>query len=79
LGEVINTMGVMQVVAYFAREWGYGFFPEETRFFCENEDIDRVVEVTGGLGQMPIQELFPGSGNKRRESGGNEGVKFPLF
>jgi hypothetical protein len=75
----MNTMGVMQIVAYFARERGNGFFPEEARFFCEDEDVDRVVEITGGLGQMPIQELFPGSGDKRHEGGGDEGVKLPLF
>jgi hypothetical protein len=75
----MNTMGVMQIVAYFARERGNGFFPEETRFFCKDEGVDRVVEFTGGLGQVPIQELFPGSGDKRREGRGYEGVEFPLF
>jgi hypothetical protein len=46
----MDTMGIMQIVAYFARERGYGFFPKEMRFFCKNEDVDGVVEITGGLG-----------------------------
>jgi nitrogen regulatory protein PII-like uncharacterized protein len=50
LGEVMNSMGVMQIVAYFTRERGYGFFPKKVRFFRKNEKVDGVVKVTGGLG-----------------------------